>query len=734
MRPHPHPLPELLAPAGTLECGVAAIHAGADAVYAGLQRFNARDRAGNFSVDSLARLVSFAHAKGRQVYVTLNTLVKSGELTDVAAILADLAVFRPDAVIVQDLGVVRMIREHFPVLSVHASTQMGIHNSAGAQVAERMGIKRVILERQTTFEEIARIRRATNIELEVFVHGALCCSLSGACLFSSWMGGWSGNRGRCKQPCRRRYFSPEGNGFFFSTGDLYSLDAIPELKRLGVASLKIEGRLRDADHVSRVVTAHRRVLDAPDPGFEEALQEAKTVLAGALGRKRVRAFRSADDMRQAIRHRNLPTAGIPCGKVLRTDARGFTVSASRVLRTGDTIRIQPPSGEEGPSITVTRMTLDGKPVRQVRSGQQCRVHCDKRVELHSVVIKTAEAGSSARFKESALPAPRPALDIHVAIGADRLDVTTVGGRTWEHPLEVQPARKHAVVADTVADEFRRTRSEKLSAGTVSVTLPDGVFIPASQLKSARRAFWEWANECVDPAAIRAAWDSAVAAVGPQRSTVTAEPCETVVRTRQGDENPVSGALTARDLRAGGNEADEIVLPEFCAEGDLEGLRSEIRRAVAAGRRRFRITSLYALSLIDSADDVRLTATFPLPVCNRVAAEELQALGCRKVTAWVELEERELKQLVEDFGTAVEVLVRGRLPILSTRFELPVRGRITDARGSEFDVAEKDGLTRLYPAKVFAIPVPQGASLYYDLTRAGLDDESTSTFNYLREML
>ena len=232
-------LPELMAPAGTLDAGLAAFDAGADAVYAGLSRFNARQRGQNLSLEELSKLVAYARRNGRRVYVTMNTLLKEDELSEAAEMLSELSAIRPDAVIVQDIGLVRMIREHFPRLVIHGSTQMAIHNSAGVKVAESMGIKRVILERQVSLDEIMQIRKETSMELEVFVHGALCCSRSGVCLLSSWMGGWSGNRGKCKQPCRRRYHSDSGNGFFFSTCDLYSLDAIPDLKKAGISGLKI---------------------------------------------------------------------------------------------------------------------------------------------------------------------------------------------------------------------------------------------------------------------------------------------------------------------------------------------------------------------------------------------------------------------------------------------------------------------------------------------------------------
>ena len=211
--------PELLAPAGSALSAMAAYDAGADAIYAGLPKFNARERGENFTPDDMAKIIEHFHKGNRKVYVTMNTIVKQSELSEVAEYLALLDQMHPDALIVQDLGVLRMIREYFPHLDIHASTQMGFHNSAGLKLAKELGVKRVILERQISMEELQKLS-GSGMELEVFAHGALCCSLSGQCLFSSWLGGASGNRGRCKQPCRRRYFSKNGNGFFFSPRDL----------------------------------------------------------------------------------------------------------------------------------------------------------------------------------------------------------------------------------------------------------------------------------------------------------------------------------------------------------------------------------------------------------------------------------------------------------------------------------------------------------------------------------
>ncbi|MBN1670887.1 MAG: U32 family peptidase [Kiritimatiellae bacterium] len=765
MTDHPNN-PELLAPAGTLDAGLAAFDAGADAVYAGLARFNARERGRNFTPAELSKLVAYARKHGRKVYVTLNTLVKEGELDAVLEMLAELAVLRPDAVIVQDLGVVRLIREHFPVLSIHASTQMGIHNSAGARVAERMGIARVILERQITFAEIAEIREHCAIELEVFVHGALCCSRAGACLFSSWMGGWSGNRGKCKQPCRRRYFSDSGNGFFFSTKDLYTLESIPVLRAMGIAGFKIEGRLRQADYVRRVVAAYRLMLDAAPDAGPETLKQARHVLGGALGRKWAAGFRSAAELTHVIQHRALGASGLLCGRVLETDAGRFQVKLTRPLQVKDRIRIQPDSGDEGPTLTLTRLTVDGRPAARARKDQTCWIHFDREVPAKALVYKLGEEPADATARIAALPEAPATVDLEIALSPAESPCTPDGGpasppraslpavpaagrdacicvrvagteAAWTGTLELQHAEKHPLTADQVASEFRRSRSPRFDAGRVAVSVPPQVFLPASRLKTLRRAFWDWAETHVDANAVRAAWrDRAELA----RQALCREPCRNpplppaaVVRLPGAERNPVPGSVTARAISDWSTPEEEAVLPDFCTEGELADLRRQVRALAARGARRFRVTSLFGFDLLDGLAPGLITATFPLPACNSAAVQELAALGAQRVTAWVELDRAALDALLARCGGLCEVFVYGRIPLLSSRYRLPAAGQIRDSRGARFTVEQDGALTCLFPEKVLAIPAPACAGTYTDLSHARPGEPQTDAFNYLREL-
>ena len=285
-----NPLPELLAPAGDWDCVRAAVENGADAIYFGLDKFNARMRAQNFTEADLPKLMEFLHRRSVRGYITLNTLVFENELADAEKYLRTMIAAGVDAVIVQDVGICRLIRELSPDFPIHASTQMTITSAAGIEFARDLGCNLVVLARECSIAEIGKINsvgraspraalsvvdtargdaRPTLMPLEVFVHGALCVAYSGQCLTSESLGGRSANRGECAQACRMPYDLisdgkqvPLGDRkYLLSPQDLAGLEVLPELVRAGVASLKIEGRLKSPEYVASITKIYRQALD-----------------------------------------------------------------------------------------------------------------------------------------------------------------------------------------------------------------------------------------------------------------------------------------------------------------------------------------------------------------------------------------------------------------------------------------------------------------------------------------
>lgn len=251
-------LPELLAPAGDFESLVAAVSGGADAVYVGGESFGARAYAKNFNIEELRRAVRYTHLHGVKLYVTVNTLIYDKEMKELSDYIAELWKMGVDALITADLGVIREIKRRTPGFAIHASTQMSVHNTYGADMASTLGCERVVVARELSLENIKIVTEKAKAEIEVFLHGALCVSHSGQCLMSSLVGGRSGNRGECAQPCRLPY---NGGKYILSLRDLSLSNHIRELIDIGVSSLKIEGRMKSPEYVYTVTSIYRRLLD-----------------------------------------------------------------------------------------------------------------------------------------------------------------------------------------------------------------------------------------------------------------------------------------------------------------------------------------------------------------------------------------------------------------------------------------------------------------------------------------
>ena len=760
--------PELLAPAGNLNSALAALQSGADAVYAGISRFNAREMGENFTFDDMSRLSAYTKKLGRKLYLTLNTLIKEHELPEFADSVAKIAALSPDAVIIQDIGVAGMLREHFPEIEVHGSTQMGIHNSAGVKTASRLGLSRVILERQVTMDELREICRE-DMEIEVFVHGALCCSISGHCLFSSWLGGWSGNRGRCKQPCRRRFHGEEHggkkSGFFFSTRDFYSLDMLDELTDAGVRSLKIEGRLKKPDYVRSVVSAYRMMLDAPAEDRASVLKEARSILAGSFGRKWSHGFSSAEDLETVIQPAQAGVSGRLAGTVEKTARSGFEVSVIQRLHVGDRIRIQPRSGDEGPSITITKMSSGRSPVKTATKGGRVFIHCDKTVSPRSMVYKIGDSSAESVKRPADMPLYAPPLVIELKISAAAAglsaEVLSIGGEKAEPPLrwrldeEIDRAEKRALSAGDLAEAFSVTRDAAFAA-SVHADTEEGLFMPAGRLKKSRRAFWEWLLQQpqlteTEGAAERSAEKRLAdlknalkkpAALKKQQGEAA------YFNPRGGKKDRDGGGISVAELGPVVPAADEIILPFFCPEERLSELRRQIQQAVDGGIRRFRLTSLYQFEFftggdaVEGSENIFLTTSFPLPAANSSAAAELKRLGAGRIQLWLELDSDAFQAAAAVWPAEAEMYRRGKPFLLATRGKLEIDGKITDSRGKAF-IVEKNcgsdldftaagrpgGLGCVFADEVLALPKLKGCSDYYDLSRAGMKGGKESSFNY-----
>lgn len=665
-------VPELLAPAGNLETALAAFDAGADAVYGGLAKFNARERAANFSPDELGKLLRYAHGNGRRVYLTFNTLLREEELDEAAEFLAELARLRPDALIVQDLAVVELCRNYFPQLVLHASTQMGIHNSAGVAAAAALGIRRVILERQLTLGELRRIAAASPVELEVFVHGSLCCSLSGRCLLSSALGGWSGNRGKCKQPCRRSYEAGKRRGFLLSPKDLEGVDLLPEFRRLGIASLKIEGRLRGPEYVWKTVHAYRMLLDSPeDPAVEE---EARQLLRSTATRRPSSGFFRREEWKTLIDSERPGVFGVRVGTVGKVSRSGLSVRTEGRLHLGDRLRLVPPDGGEGNTFSLISLRFRGADTVRVRAGVECFLPGEFAAAPGFLLYKIGENGFDFSRRASTLPAGRQAVAVTLRCSATRWEgrIDGVDG-CWQASVDFAPAKQRPLDAATVEAAFAAGVPEPWEAAPVHAVVEGAFFVPSSSCRELRRSFWEWA---------------AGRLAGRELHPEIPAALEKFRALRRNPPKPPESLPLEQDMA-------ELRIPAFLPEGELPKWRERISQAYDAGIRRFRIGGIHGLELLRPFAGVEIIAEFPLPVTNSLAALLLREEGVCAAEPFAELDHRSLSAL----RTASPLpLLRcsGAVPLLVTRAVLPA-GEWRDERGRRYRVepGAESGVTLLF---------------------------------------
>ena len=352
--------PELLLPVGNTESFFAAAEGGADAVYLGLRQFNARNRADNFTYNQFLALLNEAKKRDIKVYLTLNTVFKNRELPELLDILHFLSRTTVSALIIQDWGIYYFVKNHFPNLVLHASTQMGFHNSPGTLFAREANFERVILVRELTMHELQSISTNNHVDLEMFVHGALCYSFSGLCLFSSYIGGMGANRGFCTQPCRRVFEVNNEKKYLFSLKDNELINYIPELSKLGLTSFKVEGRMKSAEYVYRVARAYRMVIDDP-----EKKEEAGKLLFYDMGRQKTSYF-TGGDVRDALS--GFPDTGLFIGTVKESSSTTIKVETSHPLETGKRIRIHSRVTDERKRLKIKDIQAKEKNIYTIKSS------------------------------------------------------------------------------------------------------------------------------------------------------------------------------------------------------------------------------------------------------------------------------------------------------------------------------------------------------------------------------
>ncbi|HJH29094.1 MAG TPA: peptidase U32 [Methanosarcinaceae archaeon] len=501
--------PELLAPAGDMESLIAAVENGADAVYFGTDMFSARGFADNFTVNSIMDAIDHAHMYGVKAYVTVNTLIKDSEMDKAINLLYYLNEYGADAVIVQDIGLLSKIRELSLNLPVHASTQMTTHNSEGVKFLEELGVKRVVLAREMSLDDILEIKRNiknntnTSIEIETFIHGALCMSYSGQCLFSSIIGGRSGNRGYCAQPCRKKY-ELRKNGhivktdgkYLLSPKDLNTTEILPQLIDAGIDSFKIEGRMKRPEYVAGVVRIYCNLIDryVEDPSGYFVTKDESMRLAQLFNRGFTSSYLLGTPRTDLMSRKRPYNRGIPIGTVVGYDRKStrMRVDIFGELNTGDGIGIGDGAVDTGE--VVYRMYEDGRTINRAEAGMVVDIPFDTHMRAGSIVYKTLDKTlmeSLQKTFRSHVPLRKVPVTIiaKAALGEPfKLEVKDVDLNMvhLESEYVVERATKKPTTKTQIIQQLTKLGNTVFDVFTINASVEDDIFIPISLLNDIRK--------------------------------------------------------------------------------------------------------------------------------------------------------------------------------------------------------------------------------------------------------
>ncbi|MDD2273619.1 MAG: DUF3656 domain-containing protein [Desulfuromonadaceae bacterium] len=787
----PHAKPELLAPVGSLESFFAAIEKGADAVYAGLQDFSARARAKNFTLAQMERMLAYAHGHDRRIYITLNTLVKEKELPQLVDTLAALAGMRVDGVILQDLAVARLIRNHFPSIPLHASTQLTIHNTPGVKLLHELGFQRAVLARELAVDEIAAIVAATPVEIECFVHGALCFSISGQCFFSSLLGGHSGNRGRCAQPCRRLYSHRGKEGHYFSTSDLSAIDLIPDLVKAGVKSLKIEGRMKSAEYVASVVEAYRTVLDAPESSRKEALTVAKGILKYSFGRTPTKGFLASQQPDDIANPWQKGGTGRFTGQIKSIKGKNLVFETRDTLYVGDRLRAQPKSDMAGQAWTVREMFLNRKKVMEAPAGSLVEVETPFSFSVGDSIYKVSSreaytlSDSACQRRLEGYQGDKLPCKLVLSLKDGQLLISaSVSGYVHEFsfPLgPLEPARSGDMQA-VLFGQFSKCGDTQFKLESLEAPDFPAVLIPSALFKELRRRFYQQLREAssaifrgqIASARSDALRDVEAVQMGKRHSApretltvVMAEPKEWRFPLQNGADAtllPLSKAaihqITSAVPRMRGSE-ERIIwqLPFIIFDRDIPLYRETLQSLYRAGFRRFEAANLSHFELFHGLEGLHLSTWHRCFSLNSQALLAWKELGAEAATLYLEDDSTNIGELLAT-GVDIEqrMMVYSPLPVMTTKIRIKdvhANTPLRSDRGETYRVTSHDGLQTISSTLPFSLTARHSElrqkgcnSFVIDLGdeprerwneimaafKSGRDLSGTTEFNYAAELV
>ena len=663
---------ELLAPAGNMEALRAAVSNGCDAVYLGLEKFGARAYSDNFTIESLAEAIDYAHLRDVKIYVTMNTIVFEDEIADMQEQLEQLNAIGVDGIIVQDLAVFDYVAGNFVDMEVHCSTQMGIDDLEGTLLFKEMGADRVVMAREVDIADVKQIRKAAKIPIEVFVHGALCVSYSGNCLMSGLIGYRSGNRGRCVGSCRKPYELLDretglsfGTSYLLSMKDLNTIDHIEELK--SIDSLKIEGRMKEPAYVANVVKRYREALDG------DIRQTDKDALQKTFNRTYTEGYMFGEEPGNITNIQRPNNFGYEIGKVRGSYKGMYEIALTKTLHQNDIIRID--HENEDVNLSVARLyDRDGMLINQ--ADKTCYIKIKEKLSPGDVVYKTKdylfykelEADLDKEFR-------RFPLDLKVYAYPGAALVIDAEGFGLQYLYESEEILEEAVNNPTDREQAVKHLSR---LGDTVFTLGDvefesyNAFVPAKLLNSARRQIVQGLYD-----AKLAKWKKRMKEDVPRESIAfpLQKPYLTATVTTQ-EQYDACKACGIKDVYF-----DNIIRRNQNVYEDREG---ELLLGGYGGIYRYWDTNPFVTD-------------YSLNVVNAASCYDLYRLGAKRVTLSYELNRRQIQELIASYeevnggNPALEMIVYGRAPLLFTKYcPLKKMGQCGSCRKRSYELKDEYG--------------------------------------------
>jgi len=692
---------ELLAPVGSWEALEAAVQNGADAVYLGGKAFSARQHANNFDHEELIKAVQYCHIRDVKVFITVNTLVTNEELKDLAKYIAFLYNIDVDALIIQDLGMAKLVKDLLPDFELHASTQMSVHNAEGVKMLEELGFKRAVLAREMSIDEIKHVKEQSSLDLEVFVHGALCVCYSGQCLMSSMIGGRSGNRGRCAQPCRMTYtlvnqdtgkeIKNTHGDYILSPRDLNTLQNIDKVLKTGVKSLKIEGRMKRPEYVAIVVRAYRDAIDQYKIHKEvpNISQETLHDVEQIFNRRFTKGYILGEKGKEIMSFSKPSNRGIKIGKVIFYDnrKRKIGIQLEGLLRKGDGIEVWSEKGDN-PGTIVENIFFEGNKKEQALPGSLVEVPFKHQAAKGSPVYKTSDVELLRRARETY---ERKDKSIEI-VGEFRGEIGhEIELALWDdhnHCIHakgsyiVQKAQKVAIEKDRIKEQISKLGDTPYKLQHFQVHLDEDASIPIGELNQLRRAAVEQLNS------IRGIHNNRLPVNIQEFSKQLDSWFNKSQNSRSSFSISVSVASISQLKTVLKFKIDRVY---YCDMNSLEQAEALIRpysvKFVPVINRvikdekfnilRDRIKELNRIDGIMVGDlgalfffrkmKLPVFADFSLNIFNTFAIRLLNELGVKGVTLSPELNLKQMSTILQNSAAACEAIVHGHLPLMVTKY-------------------------------------------------------------------